>query len=276
MNLFFITGYLLFSMLFNQYYRQATKKMDKASSLTVLISLVGFTLAIFLFPFKGSFPTSKLVYLCFFISLVFTCLQNRLSTQARSMMEASTYCVLKQITPVFMIIVGFVFLKEELNLTKIIGVVLIISSNILLFYPFKTTTKKAILYGVLANIFRFLALLFDINLSNIFPLTWYLAMIFVFPLIINVIIEKICLNQLKKEWQVGDKKAILITGVSWYLMLFCQLKAYQSGSLIITSIFCSLTVLTTMIGGYLFFGERKDIRKKLLVTLLITLGLILV
>ena len=57
---------------------------------------------------------------------------DRLNIEARYGLDPSIFSMLKQLSTVFLIILGFIFLKEEIVLKKVIGSMLIIISNVML------------------------------------------------------------------------------------------------------------------------------------------------
>jgi drug/metabolite transporter (DMT)-like permease len=84
--------------------------------------------------FDFSWPSDYRVYVLLCVASIFYAIADRLNTTVRSGIEASTFSVINQLSTVFMILAGFLILKEEFIFTKIIGSFLIIFSNIIVFY----------------------------------------------------------------------------------------------------------------------------------------------
>lgn len=275
---FYIIVYLIFSSIFNQSYKITTKNMKNPGALAILIELISSIFCIFLIPlFEIKFPTDYKIYIFLFIAIIFYTLNNRLSTTARSGMSASNYTILKQLSTVFMILSGIMFLKEPFILNKFIGAILIIFSNILVFYK-KNNFKfnKYLILGVLANISLAIALFLDINYSNEFNLAFYVLLTFLIPSILIFIFERIKIKDIILEYKNSNTKIIFLAAISWVLMMISKLKSYQIGDIIVVAPLCSLTVILNVIFEYFFLKEKDNLLKKLLAGILIIIGIILI
>lgn len=274
----FIGIYLILGVIFNQSYKIATKKMTKPGALTILLEIIASLSALILIPFfEMKFPTNPMVYFFFGLSIIFYTITDRLNTTVRSGIEASTFNIIQQLSTVFMIFAGLLFLKEEFVLSKFIGAILIIFSNVLIFY--KKGTQKVDKYvglGIISNIFYAIALFLDVNISNEFNLPFYVFVTLGVPSILIFIFERIKISELKKEILDGNKKAIFITAISWSFSIIAQLRAYQLGDVSIVAPLCALTVILNVILGYFTLKERDNIIKKIIAALLIILGIVLI
>ena len=275
---FFIGIYLILGVIFNQSYKIATKKMVKAGALTILLEIIASLSSLILIPFfEIKFPNNPMVYFFFGLSIIFYTITDRLNTTVRSGIEASTFNIIQQLSTVFMIFAGLLFLKEEFILSKFIGAILIIFSNTLIFYK-KETQKidKYVCLGIISNIFYAIALFLDVNISNEFNLPFYVFVTLGVPSILIFIFERIKISELKKEILDGNKKAIFITAISWSFSIIAQLRAYQLGDVSIVAPLCALTVILNVILGYFTLKERDNIIKKIVAALLIILGIVLI
>ena len=223
------------------------------------------------------FPTDIKVYFFLGLALVFYSISDRLNTTVRSGIEASTFSIIRQLSTVFMIFAGLIFLKEPFILNKFIGAILIILSNILIFYKKgEGKPNKYIILGIISNICYTIALFLDVNISNNFNLPFYVAISLGVPAILIFIIEKVKISDIKNELKNGNKKAIIITGITWALSIIAQLRAYQLGDVSIVAPLCSLAVILNVIVGYLFQKERENMPKKIVAAILIVLGIVLI
>lgn len=274
----FIILYLILDVLFNHFYKLSTKKMHKAGALTILIETLAALVCLLFIPFfEIKFPTDLKVYLLLFLAIIFYTINDRLGTTIRSGIEASTYNIIKQLSTVFMIIMGVFFFKEEIVLKKIIGIILIIFSNIFVFYQ-KGTFKwnKYLILGILANLCYAVALFIDVNNSEIFNLPFYVFITLFTPSIIIFFVEKIKWKDITQEFKIGNKKAIIITALSWGTMIICMLRAYQLGKVTIVAPLTSLSVILNVIVGYLFLDEKNHLSKKIIASILIVISVILI
>ena len=211
------------------------------------------------------------------MSIIFYAITDRMNTTVRSGIEASTFSMLKQLSTTFMIVAGLLFFKEEFVLSKFIGAMLIIFSNILIFYKKgKFKFDKYILLGILANITFTIALFLDVNISDNFNLPFYVALTLIIPALLIMIFERIKPSQIKEEFVKGNKKAIIITAISWGVMIIAQLRAYQLGNVTIVAPLCALTVILNVIVGYLFLNEKDNLLRKIISAILIIISIILI
>lgn len=133
--LIFVILYLIFSVIFNQTYKIATKSLTKPGALTMILQMIGSLFILLMIPlFEIKFPTEPKIYLFLALSIIFYAINDRLNTTVRSGIEASTFSIIHQLSTVFMIFAGVLFFKEPFILNKFIGALLIVFSNILIFY----------------------------------------------------------------------------------------------------------------------------------------------
>lgn len=274
----FVILYLILTVIMDQAFKIATETLKKPGVLTVLIQGIGTVSALLISPlFEIKFPTDIKIYIFLGLAIIFYAISDRLNTTVRSGIEASTFSIIKQLSTVFMIFAGLIFLKEPFILNKFIGAILIIISNVLIFYKKgEWKPNKYIVLGIIANICYTIALFLDVNISNEFNLPFYVGITLGTSALLISVIEKVKIKEIKNELKNGNKKAIFITGVSWALSIVVQLKAYQLGSISMVAPLCTLVVILNVVIGYFIQNERKDILKKVLAAILIILGIILI
>ena len=276
--LIFIIIYLILGVIFDQGYKIATKSLTNSGALTVLSEFIGAISVLCAIPFfEIKFPTDIKVYILLGLSIIFYTIVDRLNTVVRSGMETSTFSVIRQLSTVFMIFSGIIFLKEPFILSKFIGAILIVISNILVFYKRgEGKYDKYLILGIVANILYTVALFLDVNISENFTLPIYASLTLGIPSILIFIFERIKFKELKKEFENGNKKAIIITGIAWSFSIVAILKAYQLGSASIVAPLASLTVILNVIVGYFLSKEKDNIPKKIISAILVILGIILI
>lgn len=274
----FLFFYLIITVLFNESYKIISQNMKSAGALTVLVEFIAAIVSCLWIPFfEIKFPTDIKIYLLLGLAIIFYTIQNRLATTARSGMEASSYSIIKQLSNVFVMVMGFLFLKEELTSQKIIGSILLIGSNIFIFYQ-KGTWKnnRYLLLGIFANLCMGIALFLDVNSSNSFNLAFYVFITLLFPAILVFITERIKIKDIVNEWKMNSKSLILLTGIGWSFMMITKLKAYQLGEVTKIAPLCSLTVILNVLFAFIFLKNRKNIVKKLIVSILILIGVFMI
>lgn len=278
MWIFYVCSYIVLAVAFTQCYKIVTKTSKSDGTLTVLLQFLAGMSALLVTPFfKFTFTTDWKVYLLLGIACVFYAISDRMNTTVRSGIEASTFSIIKQLSTVFMILAGLIFFKEEFVWEKIIGAILIIFSNVFIFYK-KGAQKldKYVLLGILSNIVYSVALFLDVNISDNFNLAFYVALTLFVPALFILIAERVTFSNLRNEFKNGNKKAILITGLCWGTMIVVQLRAYQLGEATSVAPLCALTVIGNVIVGYLFLKEKKDLLKKIVAAILIIISVFLI
>ena len=270
----FLTIYIVSSTMFNESYKLIAKNMDKAGSLTVLVETIAGILSLLLIPFfEIKFPSDIRIFLLFFLATI----QDRLATISRSGLEASTYGILKQLSNVFMLVMGFIKKKKKLTLEKLLGAILLIGSNIFIFYRKDSwKNKKYIIIGVVANIAMGIALFLDVSTSTNFNLAIYISLTLLIPALINSLVEKIKFTDLRYEYKINKSRLILLTGILWSVMMFSKLLSYRFGEVTKIAPLCSLSVMLNVIIAYVFFKERDNLLRKIIASIFIIIGVFLI
>ena len=274
----YVMLYLIVKTVFIQFYKMATKKIQKTGALTVLLDMIGGLTALVLCPFfEIRFPTDIRIYIILAISIICYTVKDRLDTKVMSGIEASTFNILQQLSTTFMVFAGLIVFKEEFILAKFIGAMLIIFSNILVFYQKgKFEINKYVLLGIMANLIYTVALFLDVNISEHFNLPMYAAITLTIPAILIMVFERIKPSEIKSEFANGNKRAILITAVTSPITIITSLRAYQLGNVTIVAPLCALSVILNVIVGYLFLKEKDNLLRKIISAILIIISIILI
>ena len=114
---FWVIVYLISAVIFAQTFKKANRKMKNAGSLTILLEM--------------KFPPVESIIILGIVVIIYA-LTDRLNIEARYGLDPSVFSMLKQLSTVFLIILGFIFLNEEIVLKKIIGSIIIIFANVIL------------------------------------------------------------------------------------------------------------------------------------------------
>jgi len=278
MWLFFIFIHIISSIIFTQLFKIIIKNSKSKGSITVLVQFIaGITSILISTLFKYTWSTDWKVYLTLIVACIFYSISDRMNTTVRNGIEASTFSIISQLATVFMILAGLIFFKEPFVLKKIIGATLIILSNIFIFYK-KGNQKlnKYVILGIISNIAYAIALFIDVNISNNFNLALYVSTTLLVSSLFIFIFEKIKFNDIKQEVQNSNKPLLIITGVSWSIMLICQLNAYKLGNVTTVAPLCALTVIGNVIVSYIFLKEQNDLPKKIIAAITIIISVFLI
>ncbi len=270
--------YIIFAILYNQFYKVVLSSTKGDGSLTVLIQFIGGVTALVcsLF-FEYKFPTDWKIYLFLGIACLFYALSDRTNTVVRSGIEASTFSIIKQLSTVFMIMAGLLFFKEKFVWKKIVGSFLIIFSNVLIFYKKgKKKLDKYVLLGILSSILSSFALFLDVNNSDNFNFAFYASLTLLMPAFFITCGERLKLTTIKNKFTKKNWKSIIITGICCGMTLVVQLRAYQLGEATSVAPLCALTVIGNVLIGYLFLKERDNLLKKIIAAILIIISVFLI
>ena len=129
---FWVVIYLIAGVLFAQKFKSANRNMKNAGSLTILLELFTGVFSLLMIPvFDIKFDINTNVLLTLLIVVFIYAITDRLNIEARYGLDPSTFSMLKQLSTVFMIIFGFMFLKEKFVFSKLLGTIFIIGANII-------------------------------------------------------------------------------------------------------------------------------------------------
>lgn len=275
---FWTITYLISAILFAQSFKKANKNMKNASLLTVLLELFTALFSILLIPlFKIKFPTDITIYITLLIVAVIYAVTDRLNIEARYGLDPSVFSMLKQLSTVFIIILGMIFLKEPFVLKKIIGAVIIIFANILLtFNKGRLKINKYFIMSFISNFCFAIAMLINVGISDNFNIAIYTMLTVSIPAFLIMLIGKYKIKDLRSEFNLYNKKLFIFSSAMWSLMLISSVKAYELGNIVLVASLFSLTSILNAFIEFIFNKNRGELLKKVIVSILIIIGVILV
>ena len=275
---FNIIIYLILYVVFTQSYKLATKSSKHDGALTVLLQFLGgLTVLLFIPSFKIQFPTNIKTYILLLIACAFYAINDRINTTTRKGLEVSTHSMLSQLSTVFIITWGILFFKEPVVIKKIIGGLLIVAGNIFVLYKKgKFEFNKYVLLSLLCNIVFSIAISIDVGISDQFNLPIYVAITLLVPSLLVFLFNRIKVHDIVSEYKEGNKKAILLVGCSWGIMIIEMLRSYQFGSVTTVAPIAAVTTILNVFIAYFVLKERENMLRKVLAALIVVLGIILV
>lgn len=270
-NLF---GYIFFTVIFNQFYKLAVQSVKKDGAATVIFQTIAGLSVILLAPFlEIKFPSSLKWYGLLIVACFFYAINDRAQTTIRKNMEVSVYTIINQLSSVFLIVYGLTIFRESFSITKIIGAALILLANIILRYSRgKFQFNKYIWLAVFASLSLATALSIDVEISTNFNLPIYITLTLIIPTLMIKTAEKITLSEIKTEYVNGNKKYFYLTGISWSLLIFFMIRAYQFGSFTLITPLSATSVLINVLIATLLFGEKDNLLKKIIASALVIIG----
>lgn len=275
---FWVLIYLFSAVIFAQTFKKANRNMKNAGTLTILLELFTALFAILLIPlFELKFATNISIYITLLIVVVIYAITDRLNIEARYGLDPSTFSMLKQLSTVFIILFGFTFLKEPFLINKVIGAVIIIGANIILtFEKGKFKINKYFIMSFISNFLFAIAMLINVNISDNFNLAIYTIITVSIPAVLIFIFERHSISELKEEMSLYNKKSFLLSAFTWCLMLVSSVRAYQLGSVTIVASLFALTSIINSIVEFIINRNRSKFIQKLIASLLLIIGVILV
>lgn len=270
--------YLIAGVIFAQSFKKANRKMKNAGSLTILLELFTGIFSLLMIPvFDIKLDVNNNILLTLSVVVFIYAITDRLNIEARYGLDPSTFSMLKQLSTVFMIIFGFIFLKEKFVLSKMIGAVFIIGANIMLAYDKgKLLINKYFIMSFFSNFLFAVAMLINVDLSDHFNLAFYTYITVTVPSILIFIFGRHRIADIKEEFRLCKKKEFLIAAFSWALMLNASIRAYQLGSVTVVASLFALTAILNALVEFIFNHNKSKFRQKLIAATLIIIGVILV
>ncbi|MBR6133951.1 EamA family transporter [Candidatus Saccharibacteria bacterium] len=278
MQAFVIILYILIATTFNQSYKVTTRTMKKAAAQTVGLQLLAGISCLLFTPFFGfKLPSNPWTYLFLGLSCIFYAINNFIIANVRKNLEASVVSILQQSYTVLMTLAGFVLLGEQITLSKVLGILLIVGGNILVFWQSKKTKEiKYIALGLLAYACNVVAGLIDVGHSGEFSLPFYTAFLYFVPALIISICNRVRPSDIAKEYKRANKPFYFLTGAGWGLQYLVLLIAYSMGEVSVVAPLASLTVISNVIVGYFLLKEKSRIVRKIIAAILAISGIILI
>ncbi|MCI7332281.1 MAG: EamA family transporter [Mollicutes bacterium] len=275
---FWVMLYLVSAVVFAQAFKKANRNMKSAGALTILLEVFTAFFALFFIPFFDfTWPTDTSVYLTLLAVVSIYAITDRLNIEARYGLDPSVFSMLKQLSTVFLIILGFIFLKEQIVLKKIIGSVIIIFANVLLaFNKGKIKFNKYFIMSFVSNFLFAVAMLINVNISNYFNLAFYTILTVFTPSMLIFIFGKHSLKELKCEFNYYDKKYFLLASFCWCLMLIASVRSYQLGNVTLIAPLLTLTSILNTMYEYFVCKNKSKFIQKVIASILIIIGVVII
>ena len=271
--------YLVFALIFSQGFKKVNRTMKNASALTVLLELfTGLFAIVMSIFFKYTFPSDIKVYITLFVVTIIYAVTDRLNIEARYGLSPSNFSMLKQLSTVFLVIFGLVFLKEQLAFKKILGAIIIVVSNVMLVVnkDGKFEFNKYFIFCLISNFLFAVAMFINVNISSMFNIGIYTLITVFIPSIIIKLFSRLSFKDLEEEFNLYNKPLFILVSFAWCMMLISSVKAYEYGSISVVAPLLTLTALTNTIYEFIVDKDKKRFYYKLVISILILIGVILI
>lgn len=196
-------------------------------------------------------------------------------------LEASVNTIVSKVRIPLFLILSVIFLNETLNSNKVIGTFLIFGGLLYLSYN-KNKVKTLPLNNpgtpyLFASIFLIsFALLIDKFASSFFNpgmytfMVYFISSLFLFPFIL---LRK---QSIKPIFRNKYLILMIITSFLSVTYYFLILNAYKFAEASIIIPLTELSVLVTVLGGFLFLKEKSNLKRKIISTLIIIVGAVFI
>lgn len=271
--------YLVFALIFSQGFKKVNRTMKNVSALTILLELfTGLFAIIMSIFFKYTFPSDIKVYITLFVVTIIYAVTDRLNIEARYGLSPSNFSMLKQLSTVFLVIFGLVFLKEQLVFKKILGAIIIVVSNVMLAVnkDGKFEFNKYFIFCLISNFLFAVAMFINVNISSMFNIGIYTLITVFIPSIIIKLFSRLSFKDLEEEFNLYNKPLFILVSFAWCMMLISSVKAYEYGSISVVAPLLTLTALTNTIYEFIVDKDKKRFYYKLVISILILIGVILI
>lgn len=271
--------YLVFALIFSQGFKKVNRTMKNASALTVLLELfTGLFAIVMSIFFKYTFPSDIKVYITLFVVTIIYAVTDRLNIEARYGLSPSNFSMLKQLSTVFLVIFGLLFLREQLAFKKILGAIIIVVSNVMLAVnkDGKFEFNKYFIFCLISNFLFAVAMFINVNISSMFNIGIYTLITVFIPSIIIKLFSRLSFKDLEEEFNLYNKPLFILVSFAWCMMLISSVKAYEYGSITVVAPLLTLTALTNTIYEFIVDKDKKRFYYKLVISILILIGVILI
>lgn len=187
----------------------------------------------------------------------------------------STLIIQLSLIPGIFIPALFGFNKTPLNIIVITGISLVLCGNIAIFYRKNLSSliklDKYLIYNITASLFLGLGVISTgYNRDVTDPLTFTLLLVFTAWAYVVLYVRN-DLKDLHKEVQIIDLKYIF-TGILYGLSGLAVTLAVVNLGFVYGNILLNLTIVTTVLLGIFYLKETKNLKYKILGTLLVVTG----
>lgn len=225
-------------------------------------------------------PNSIEPWLLFTLNMVLYTLFTLANFQMNKHMDISLSSILGQSKTLLMFIGALILFQEPVTVNKVVGVLLIIVGNIVLFLNKKLDTsgltKKGVLYLAITIIALTITAFIDAKLVQEFSIYFYGMISYLIPGLLTI---PFLLRNLKgNEIKVGLKKflnPILLMGVIAPLGYSALLEAYKLAPKSVVYPIGNISTLVLVLLGVIFLKEREKLQRKIIAAVIVVIGAIL-
>lgn len=244
--------------------------------------LLNFVTGLMFIPFlvmEFALPTKVLPWILVFVSSVLWAVIGVVGLKSIKMVHVSIREPIFEIKLIMLLILSAVFLREVFTLEKALGTFVIFMGFLVLYVGRRTALFKlsdvGIQLTVLAALLVAIVSIIDKYAMNFFTAGTYGFLVFFVPgLFLSFFAFR---RKSKLESLVRNKlKTVIVVTILAALFYFLTLKAYELVDVSIAFPIIRISTLLAVLGGIIFLGERENIVRKIVATLIVLVGVVLV
>ncbi len=202
---------------------------------------------------------------------------NRSQIHLRQHQDNGQILIFNEFSNILMIGVGVAVFQEQLTPARIGGAGLILLSSLMLqLQRGKIQFDKHISLNLLAIALLVTGMTLEVLFIRDFNIPIYLAIDWFLQCLFLMSLERISPQQLFQEWQTGPRRHYLLTGFTWSFAIIFALLAYRVGDVSLVTPLRTASLLVSLMGSYIWLGERSRLPQKLAATTLILSGVTLI
>lgn len=255
---------------------------DDDSNPTALVILFQFTLGIITLFFAlllGRFvwPNSEVSTGRFIVSSILWASTSYFSFQTLKYLGAGESIILISNSVLVSIFLGVMFLGERFSITSSLGVILILSSVLIVNHQKLTfNSKKGVIYGLITAFLSGTAVANDAIIIRTYETFSYTALLFFSTTVLLSIFFSKELPAIKKIVMGKSFKMILVIAFLSSIQALAYNLAYEFDAPVSKlSVISKSSIILTVVLAALFLKEKSGFNKKILASILVTLGVIL-
>lgn len=255
--------------------RFALRKAGDYFSYTILHDFIA-GLIILPFIFIGfHLPTHPITWLYFIITMTSLYLTDLFTFKALQFGEVSTYQIVTQIRNIFILFLGLLIFGEQITNYKLLAVLLItLGAAIALWEKSKIQLNRAVYYTIIASFFVAVGLSFSkLTLRDFSPFC-FASLSLMGGSLLGFITIKFDIKKIVNEFII-NKRLLLLAGGIFGFYEFFQFLATKLGEVSrVTPVLQSSLVFTVLMGIFLL-GEKQRFWQKILGTIIIIGGILM-
>ncbi|MEA3355377.1 MAG: DMT family transporter [Patescibacteria group bacterium] len=236
----------------------------------------GIAIIPFFFIYGFKFPPAIIPILGLLVATLVYAVGDITNIKSYQLEEASIVTPLIKLRVIIVLVGSAVFLHESITWLKLLAIIFVLCGSIIIgFEKGKFVFSKGVKYSLLSAFFLGCAFLLDKAFVVNYSLPVYMSTILFLPALWILISTKNGLQRSINELKL-QKWGVVIAGLFFGWALFAFLAAISKGEVSRSTAVVELSLVFIAVGGYVFLNERKKLWQKIIGSLLILVGVLLV